>query len=281
MLGKLMKYEFKATARYFVPAYIVILILTILNRVFFSLADNQFQTPLFMRNDLFREIITLISGMTMFLYVIAICALFIFTFIIFIYRFYKNLLSLEGYLMMTLPVRPSQHIWAKLHTSFVWSIASTVVCFLSIVILVFTPQTIPAIIQFMPDALKEIMTLGTVYKIHFIFYFIEFLILFIISIYASNMFYYACLALGHRFSKTHRILYSIGAYLVISFIMQIISVIAIVLTGFIFNNSVWEPLDPFIAVHFMLIGMIICSIIEFILFYFITENTLSKKLNLE
>ena len=44
-------------------------------------------------------------------------------------RFYKNLLSGEGYLMHTLPVRPWQHIASKLIAAVVWTVLSFfVVC---------------------------------------------------------------------------------------------------------------------------------------------------------
>ena len=43
-----------------------------------------------------------------------------------VYRFYKNLMTDEGYLMFTLPVSRSQLIWSKLIVSMAWGILSAV-----------------------------------------------------------------------------------------------------------------------------------------------------------
>ena len=53
------------------------------------------------------------------------------TLVLMVYRFYKNLMTDEGYLMFTLPVSRSQLIWSKLLVALVWSVLSTVLAALA------------------------------------------------------------------------------------------------------------------------------------------------------
>lgn len=107
MLGKLLKYEFKSTARIFLPLYAILLISAFVSGLLNSkhpwgLASNISQTIFF-----------------------GLCvAVFVMTILILIQRFSKNLLQDEGYLMMTLPVKTHTLLFSKLIPAMVWSIAS-------------------------------------------------------------------------------------------------------------------------------------------------------------
>lgn len=126
MLGKLMKYEFKATSRMLLPINGAMLLFALINRLFMEL--NFFQTG----NMAISALATVMAVM----YVMVIIAAFVITLIVIIQRFYKNLLTDEGYLMFTLPVKAHSHITSKGIVAFVWYLASFVVCALSIFILV-------------------------------------------------------------------------------------------------------------------------------------------------
>ena len=104
MLGKLTKYEIKATARIFLPLYAGLLLFALINKVFIEI--NLLQTKM--------AFLSAISGM---IYFFIIVATFIITLVVMIQRFYKNLLSDEGYLMFTIPVTPSKHIISKMIVS--------------------------------------------------------------------------------------------------------------------------------------------------------------------
>lgn len=117
MLKKLLKYEFKATGRTFIPIYIAILLVSIINRLF-KVIDIELGFNL--------TVIVLVS---------LFIALGVLTIIWVIQRFNKNLLSDEGYLMFTLPVTPTQLIGSKLITSVIWTITSGIIAILSFLIL--------------------------------------------------------------------------------------------------------------------------------------------------
>lgn len=109
MLGKLLKYELKSTARTFIPLYAAILVVAIVNG--FTVGTEMFEI---------QGIATLILGGLM-------VALFVITIVVIIQRFKKNLLEDEGYLMFTLPVSPKMLVLSKYIVSLIWAILSGIV----------------------------------------------------------------------------------------------------------------------------------------------------------
>ena len=282
MLGKLMKYEFRATARWFLPMYLLLLAVAAINRLFLELSGMSGEPffGLFAGNQVLETVFNAITFSFTMLYVLAIFALFILTFVIIVYRFYRNLLGDEGYLMMTLPVTAGQNIWAKLHTAVVWCAASLVVCMASVCILLLGPSDLEWIVQIVPDFFRNFFQIDSALLFHAICYIVEFVILIIVSLYANAVFFYACLAIGHRLSRKHRLLSAIGAYLLISFLMQTVYTILLVLFGFL-SDGLLSMLSAEAAFHLIMIGSILLSVVEWIVFFVITSNTLHKHLNLE
>ena len=102
MLTKLLKHEFRATARIMGPLYLVLLAVALGFNFSARLMDSG------------NFVLNMLAALVVMAYVVAITAVFIVAFILMLQRFYKNLLGDEGYLMFTLPVTPAQHITAKL-----------------------------------------------------------------------------------------------------------------------------------------------------------------------
>ena len=115
MLNKLLKYEIKATARLFLPLYATILIFAAINLFFLAAPDA---------NENSISFYELAVGIGMIVYVILMTGLVVMTLFVLVQRFYKNLLSDEGYLMFTLPVKSWSHILSKLMIAMLWTIAS-------------------------------------------------------------------------------------------------------------------------------------------------------------
>ena len=118
MLGKLIKYEYKATARTFFPIYIALLVVAITGRV------------LRIGNI---DAVWAISNMVLIGLFIGLGVL---TLLMVIERFNKNLLGDEGYLMFTLPVKSEQLILSKLIMSVLWVIISGIIAFITFLILI-------------------------------------------------------------------------------------------------------------------------------------------------
>ena len=120
MLTKLLKHEFRATARIMGPLYLVLLAVALGFNFSARLMDSG------------NFVLNMLAALVVMAYVVAITAVFIVAFILMLQRFYKNLLGDEGYIMFTLPASVHQHVWSKLIVSAVWFIATGVVVFLSV-----------------------------------------------------------------------------------------------------------------------------------------------------
>ena len=103
MLTKLLKYEFKATARTYGGIYLALLAAAGL--IGFSLRGDRVAA----QSHVFEIGVTIYSLLVM--------ALVIVTIVTVIQRFTKNLLGREGYLMHTLPVTEAQLVGSKLISS--------------------------------------------------------------------------------------------------------------------------------------------------------------------
>ena len=117
MLGKLIKYEFKATMRSFLAIYASLILTGVLIGIF-----------------MFANVEMGIALST-FIMVALVITLGVLTVTVIIKRFSKNLLGDEGYLMMTLPVSAKKIVASKIITSVVYLILSTIVVFLVFVVI--------------------------------------------------------------------------------------------------------------------------------------------------
>ncbi|MDR3305154.1 MAG: hypothetical protein LBS85_03855 [Clostridiales Family XIII bacterium] len=120
MLSKLIKLEFKATARTFFFVYAALIIITAVNLLIFPWDSLSDPVP------------NILQGIVMFLYIVAVIAAGFVTAALVITRFFRNMLGDEGYLMHTLPAAAEQLILAKFITSIVWSVCTGALVALSI-----------------------------------------------------------------------------------------------------------------------------------------------------
>ena len=121
MLRKLYKYDFLCSSRKNVPLYIIYIVMTIAVKIIDeSLVDI---------NDINygRTIIAIFISTIAIAQIVLTLMIFFVGFFGAIGRFRKNLFSDEGYLINTLPVKASQHIWSKLLNAFSWAGISLVV----------------------------------------------------------------------------------------------------------------------------------------------------------
>ncbi len=275
MLSKLLKYELKATARWFLPMYAGVFALALINRLLLL-----FQ-PYLNHNMLLSRFYELINGLTILGYILVIFATFALTFFIMLHRFYKNLLGDEGYLMFTLPVSSSQLVISKLITSCLWTIATIVVTLSSIFILLVNEDLFSILNWFFKEITRVIMTYEGIQATLIC---IELIVLMLCSLIQGILMMYTALALGGTRSG-HKILYSFGFYMLINFAMQVITSIVIFVGGMILDNdfiaAVSSNIPPYVIIHFLMLSSIIIAIIFSVVEFIVTNYVLSKKLNLE
>ncbi len=214
--------------------------------------------------------------------ILGVIALMLFSTVIGIIRFYKNLYSQEGYLSFTLPVSNHQHIFAKLLMAMASNLAAGLTSALAILIA-------------MPDAVSDFFcelkllftpTLSGAHPVNIVFYIIECLLLGIISLASMPLLYYACVTIGQS-AKKNRIFMSFAVYFIYYLITQaistvLLSVLLVMLAGGSLDGILmFIERSPFVFIHIVLITLIILSSALSSLYYFVTFKFMSKKLNLE
>ncbi|NLH01512.1 MAG: hypothetical protein GX488_06400 [Clostridiales bacterium] len=295
MLGKLIKYDFRSLSRILFPTQIAMLGATIIATLGFLFNVRIDLSGASMNGGigLLRIIIGFLSGI-MVLGIIA--ASFLVAFIIF-QRFYKSLMSDEGYLTFTLPVTTTDILWSKLITAMLWTIISGVVIFICINIflvlgtsrrVVFNFEIYREISRFIHEAFQTIGGKLTVPMI-------EFVLLSLVSLAYSILHVYLALIIGGIVSQKHKVLAGIGFYFAISMIVGTISSVVQYFIGepllSRFNALEGVPFDSRTPIEiydiifsasqpyywFMLIFMLALSAAFFILCHYLLKN----KLNLE
>lgn len=261
MLGKLLKHELRATSKYLVPLYLILMLLSVLNR-------------LALTGDLFHGSLKLIPGFMVMAYVLSIIAVIVVTFVIMVIRFYKNLMSDEGYLMFTLPVKPIQLINSKLIIAIGWNILSVLAVIASLLIVLGTPERMRDFWQIVDTGMAQLRAAFGNQAPIIIF---EFVLMILVSVLQNIILIYVSIAVGHLFSG-HKLLGSFASYIAINTVMQIFISILLVLGGLMFKTT-FDQLESIPQIVFPF-SIIIATVFN-VLFYFGTDYIFRRKLNLE
>lgn len=268
MLGKLLKYETKATARMFLPLYAALLVFAVINKIFMSINSSTNISNTFMN---------ITTSISMFVYVFIIIAIFVLTFVVMIQRFYKNLLTDEGYLMLTLPVKPWLHIISKLMVSIMWDIVSVIFTIISVLILAGDKEMFTGIPQGFNEALSQIYNELNIQGYVFIF---EIALIMLISLITGTLMIYASIAIGQLITK-YKLLGAFGAFLLLNTATQIIATVCILIAATPTSEIWFTKLSPNYMANLILGGGIIVNLIFASIYFIITNYILSHKLNLE
>jgi hypothetical protein len=212
MLKKLIKYEFKATARIFFMIYALLVAMAAINHLLLFAGD------LIDDGTALSMVVGIIQGIAAFIYGAAVISSGIVTVVIILIRFYRNLLGDEGHLMFTLPVAPRHHLLSKLIVSTVWAACTVAVIILSLTVIFLRFGLIDGIRQFVAAMASEgfepfVWIIG-----------IGFLIL--MGIICGIMQLYCAMCIGPHVMRS-RLGGSIIAYIVIYVITQIFAAVCL------------------------------------------------------
>lgn len=258
MLGKLIKHEWNAVARLFIPMYIALIIITGIGKLLLSTnAINSFPA--------------IISGLFVFVYVFLILIIFIGTSLYLVVRFYKNLYGDEGYLMHTLPVTTNQKLLSKSIVAFLFSMISFLLCAASIFVLVITKDAwaaIPEAIQQTRESLLFELGMSLEQTIAI------FIVTCLIGLLSQIFMCYASISIGQLF-KGHKIIGSIAGFVAFSTISQVISSILLI----IIQIDKIENTTDFIPITFTATSIL--SALLCIAYYLVTYFMMQKKLNMD
>lgn len=274
MLGKLIKYEFKATSRFMFLMYgLFIALSTIISLGVGNNLDKVFSEISY--NFGFGSlIVALFVSLIVILFVIMNAVVISGMFFYSIKRFKDNILGDEGYLMHTLPVKVRDHIFSKCIVSVIWTFASFLIVALGYFILLLGISE-TNIFKITAQILSQI-DLSFDYTTQLILIFLEILVFLTVVLINVYMHIYTSMAVG--FSKNeHRVAKSIGVYILISILANIFeSIIAIPMNQYYLYQT--SDLANF---HFTILSGIAINIITAIAYYLLTQYFLEKRLNLQ
>ena len=261
MLGKLLKYDFKSMFRVFVPLWLALLAVSVINHFTTRMTPND------------NALGGLPQVVFMILYVGMIIAVMVVSIALIIMRFYHGLLKDEGYLMFTLPVKPWQLVSSK-------CIAATVVAILSLAAAVLSVLLIAADASFVPDLFRDLRQVLPHITGEMVLALVLVVVLIIAAVMAEITHVYASLALGHLANR-HRIAWAVLVYIVINAVLSALMVVFANLA----DRYHWRidlPQGDQVAVLNCVLGiLILVCVVQIAVFFVATERILSKRLNLE
>ena len=229
-MNKLLKYEFRATLRLYLPLYLVMLGFAVLGR--FSLWGVPWEVTV--QEDLVgwtnlsvsvagtgvgNEVLAILLNIVLAGNVLVLLGAMVVHFIITLQRFWKNLMGDEGYLMFTLPVSTGELLWSKAICAFVWGVVTALMVLLSVLVLAWHPQLVQAVKQELSTIAPEEWQL-ILQMLHSVLPPVMWPILVaeaVISGVGGLFLLYSAMAIGHTV-KNHKVLASVGAYGVISMV---------------------------------------------------------------
>jgi hypothetical protein len=155
VLGKLIQYEFRATAKIILLSWAALFIIATINYFVMPWTDTGSTIgSSFARGDALSAVKEIMEGILFITYILSAVAVAAMSFVLMIIRYYK-MLGDEGYLMFTLPVTASRHIISKLVTAVVWNVSSLLLVGLSVLIVIGRSEVFHAIPQFWRSAVAE------------------------------------------------------------------------------------------------------------------------------
>ena len=276
MLGKLLKHEFKATSRYFIPTFIIIAVVTALLKISMILSEDS----IFMSMEI-SMIISIIQGLFVAIYVFVLVGTSILAIFLLLKRFYSNMFGDEGYLTHTLPASGTQLLNSKLICSFTWIMLLIPVWILSFLIL-FTGTDYLMVIRYYIEMFTEELSILSTSGFSVGLIGAELVIMAILGSIGMILSYYLSMTLGQHFLGNHRLLGAILFYFVLNVISSTISSIYTTLLENIFYHDamIVTAADSFRLITVMFAIAIVISLIQCIAYYLLTRYFLTKKLNL-
>ena len=269
MLGKLLKHELRATARIMIPVFLLLLVSECLFTLTMFLADAYDLMAL----DIFLGILSTVFTITLAGTLVCNTALMV-------YRFYKNLMTDEGYLMFTLPATVDGLICSKLLSALIWSACTVLAEALALWISargVFVREGLELLFAEDWSIIFNLFSTG-----QWISFILQAILALVLSTSASFLLFYAAIALGHSFAN-HKVLLSVVFYFAFTFGLQTLGSFLSVF-GIVYLATDTPPLfldgDPAVIVQAVLLISLVTSLVLAAAFYVVTRLLLKKRLNL-
>ena len=262
MLSKLYKHEFRSLFRCLLPVYAGLVGLALFTRLFFLLDDKI-------------KLIRVIQKSTVILFVLGIIAMFAIGFVVIVVRFYRHLLSSEGYLTLSLPFKMSQHILCKLVCGGVMVILNFICLLLSLLVVLSGYPLSSAFDELWKSFECVVREYGALTFVCLA----ELVLLAISTLAAGLLMTYVSMAIGQQFKN--RIAAAVIAYICIYAALQTVSIIFIS----VFADSYYsiDMSGRFNLMSGMCLVFAVITVYQLVLsavYFIVTNRLLSRRLNL-
>ena len=261
MLGKLIKYEFKSLVHDLGVLYLVWMSLTVLIS---TLSKGIFNVP------------ELIETVLIASWALSFIAALVMTMVVIIDRgFYKKFYGVEGYFPLSLPVKTSTHIWSKVITGTIWMLLVMLFGFVVMMIMTLTEdslgayQQIKIFINEYPAQARDVIIL-----------LLELLILGIIYISRFVLKILTCINISVQLSRFRTLVQ--GVLFVAITALEIYAMISVIgkLSGKFALNLVMFEDTLRIAVYGLGV-LILIQVVEFAIYFLVSNYLMKNRLNLE
>ena len=271
MLRKLMKHEYRATARVMLPLFLAVLLLAGGVRLAGLLAGSPALETAFSGWDLPGILITLLDAG----FFLSLAAVAVVTMVLMILRFRSNLLADEGYVMFTLPVSVHQLIWSKLWVSLTWFLLAAAVDGGALLLAVGSGESFAALREFSAGLsgatpLQVGLVIGEI---------AAFLVLGCLS---QCLRFYAPMAIGHSFAR-HKTLLSVVFFLLLDAAVQTVVALLVTLGSPLLADyqAILSVLTPEGAFHGAVLAVLASVAAYCAVLYALTAGMLRYRLDLE
>lgn len=265
MLKKLLKYDYRALFKFLLPAYIVLLSLAaVLGICLATFESNSFE-------DGVRFLVGFVVTYAMGIFCVAIvCVVNIAT------RYQKNLFSDEGYLTLTIPATPEEHIFSKLISGFTTILLTVAVAGVSVFILAFSAglgSSVSATLKDFFGGIADFFAKIGSNGVHGVFFAIEMLLLLLVGGVLQLGIIYSCVCIGQLFVNKNRKAAGWIAFAVYLAVSQILSLSPLNSAGFGVTASL-------AGTHALLWTAIVLSAAGVVGTFFLQRYIIKNKVNL-
>ena len=315
MFAKLLKYDMKLTMRVGLPlliAAIALALFGICNNLFSMflqdmtlnisewMVEGAIENRLYIVLTILISLLSLISSFFQSIGSMVLAAAYLAMVIINLVNFYKNLITDEGYLMFTLPVRPIELLSSKVLNACIWNLAAYVIVLGGAII-----QTLPTYIYSIVLSIKtmkeygievniwetvqELLGISGISPMLIILFFVLAAAVSICIVIATPVFMFFTIYLGGVIAKKHKLLAGAGftylGYQIYSIIEAIIVFFtigcALIPIFFLENTSGAEVINYVLIIICAILALsVIVLMAAIVLFFTLTKWLMTKKLNL-
>ncbi len=273
MVRKLFKHEFKAYGLWVLLLYAAMPIAALVLKIVYCLTYEGNIIP-DSSSESANIWIDMLRTASVIVYIGAVGVAFTLIYIIPLVRFYKNMLTSEGYLTLSIPVKPSQHISCKTWVAYIYQIGAVIAFAVSVFIIIIGEDAIEffsVMTHFLDDVISRILSSHPLIILD-----VALLALAAIaSPIASILHSYFCLSSGMLFGK-HKLIGALLTYIIINVISSVVSGIAqlVLMPIFIFGS------DPLLFITVFSVGTLLSVFGVIAIFYYATVYLFTHKVNL-